>query len=327
MRIAIVGVGAMGCLLGAGLSTVAEVTLLGHWPERMATLRRDGLKLEQPDGHIDHHQLAVEEHADAIGRVDLAIIAVKSRQTGAAARAADCLLGPAGLALTLQNGLNNRSALRRVLGAHRVALGVTSEGATTISPGLVRHAGRGQTYLGRDSDLGQVQQAILSDLATLLNRAGFETHLVEDTDGLVWSKLAVNAAINPLTALLRVPNGFLIEHEELVDVMRRTAAEVAAVATELGVSLPSDDLGERAISVARATAANRSSMLQDIERGAPTEIKAICGSVVRAGRKVRVRTPLNQRLCRLVAQIEDGNAPVAPGDVAGLLTILGPAMG
>jgi 2-dehydropantoate 2-reductase len=225
----------------------------------------------------------------------------------------------------LQNGLNNRAALRAVLGEQRVALGVTSQGATVIAPGIVRHAGHGPTYLGRDPLLGPAQTARLAEVADLFNRAGLETHLVDDTDALVWGKLAVNAAINPLTALLRVPNGFLVEHETLVGVMRGVAGEVAAVAAAQGIVLP-DDPGERAIGVARATAANRSSMLQDVLRGAPTEIETICGAVARVGDQVGVATPLNGWLSRLVHRLEAGDPPVAPGDVAGLLNLLGFAL-
>ena len=326
MRIAIIGVGALGCLLGAYLSPAADVTLIGHWPEQLAALRRDGLRLQHAGGDSSHHALAVTDDPAEVGQADVALVAVKSRQTPAAAQTAAQLLGGDDLALTLQNGLNNRAALRSVLGAARVTLGVTAQGATTLAPGVVRHAGHGPTYLGRDASLGQPQRRRVAEVAALFQSVGLETHLVENTDGLVWGKLAVNAAINPLTALLRVPNGFLVQHEELLAIMRGAAAEVAAVAAAQGIALPEGDPGQRAIAVAQATAANRSSMLQDVERGASTEIDAICGAVVRAGRVAGLPTPINARLCRLVAQIEEGRPPVAPGDVAGLLRLLGPSL-
>ena len=258
MRLAIIGIGALGCLLGARLEPVADVVLLGHWPAQLAALRRDGLRLEHSDGGHSQHYLAVTDAPAAIGRADVTLVAVKSRQTPDAARAAERLLDADGLALTLQNGLNNRATLRAVLGEARVALGVTAEGATMLAPGVVRHAGHGPTYFGRDAALGPSQRDCLAMLAALFIHAGFETQLVDDADALVWGKLVVNAAINPLTALLRAPNGFLLEHAELVAVMRRTAAEVAAVAERQGIALPAGDPGERAIAVARGTAANRS---------------------------------------------------------------------
>ena len=164
---------------------MADVTLLGHWPEQLATLRRDGLRLEHPDGRHSHHALSVADDPASVGHVAVALVAVKSRQTPDAAQLIARLLAADGLALTLQNGLNNRAALRAVLGRERVALGVTSQGATVIGPGVVRHAGHGPTYIGRDAALGPAQHACLPDLVALLSAAGFDTHLVDDTDGPV----------------------------------------------------------------------------------------------------------------------------------------------
>jgi len=323
MNIAVVGVGAMGCLLGASLGGLSDVILVGHWPEQVAAIAQHGLWLEHPDGRRSHHWPRITADIAAVGRVDVALVAVKSRQTAVAAAEIAQFLAPGGLAVTLQNGLNNRATLRGVLGDRRVSLGVTSEGATVLGVAKVRHAGHGLTHFGRDEALGEAQKARLPELVDLFNRAGFDTQLVDDIDGLVWGKLAVNAAINPLTALLRVPNGFLLEHEPLVALMSEAAREVAAVADAQGIALPYDDAAARAIAVARATAANRSSMLQDVQRGAPTEVEAICGAVARVGREWGVPTPVNIRLCRLVRQTESGDPPLATaGDVAGLLHLM-----
>lgn len=323
MNIAVVGVGAMGCLLGASLGGLSDVILVGHWPEQVAAIAQHGLWLEHPDGRRSHHWPRITAGIAAVGRVDVALVAVKSRQTAVAAAEIARFLAPDGLAVTLQNGLNNRATLRGVLGDRRVSLGVTSEGATVLGVAEVRHAGHGLTHFGRDEALGEAQQARLPELVELFNRAGFDTQLVDDIDGLVWGKLAVNAAINPLTALLRVPNGFLLEHEPLVALMSEAAREVAAVADAQGIALPYDDAAERAIAVARATAANRSSMLQDIQRGAPTEVEAICGAVARVGRELGVPTPVNIRLCRLVRRTQSGDPPLATaGDVTGLLRLM-----
>ena len=324
MKIAIVGIGAMGSLLGAYLSDVADVTLIGCWPDQVAAVREHGLWLEHPDGRLSHHRPPITNEPATAGSFDLALVVVKSRQTEAAAGLIAGILNPDGLAITLQNGLNNCATLRGVLGEARTSLAVTAEGATMLEPGHVRHAGHGPTHFGRDTVLGSFQLALLPQVVALFGQAGFEAHLVDEMDSLVWGKLVVNAAINPLTALLRVPNGFLAQHEALVNLLSQVAREVAAVAAAQGISLPYPDAAERAMEVARATANNRSSMLQDIDRGAPTEVDAICGAVARVGREFGVPTPLNVRLCRLVRQMEtSGPLLDEPGDVAGLLRLLG----
>ncbi len=323
MKVAVVGIGALGCLLGAYLGDGGDVILIGHWPEQVATIRQSGLWLENPDGSRTHHMPAITQNPDEVGLVDVALVVVKSRQTRDAARTVAKILKPDGLAITLQNGLNNCATLREILGQSRVTVGVTAQGATVLGVANVRHAGHGPTYFGRDSTLGPAQLDCLPHVVELFNQAGLQSHLMENIDGLIWGKLAVNAAINPLTALLRVPNGFLIEHESLIEIMTKAANEVADVAHAQGIVLPFPDAAEQALRVARATAGNRSSMLQDVDRGVPTEVEAICGAVARVARDNGVYTPVNVRLCRLVRKIEGGNPPlVEPGDVNGLLQLL-----
>jgi 2-dehydropantoate 2-reductase len=128
-----------------------------------------------------------------------------------------------------------------------------------------------------------------------------QTSITTDVEGLVWGKLAINAGINPLTALLKVRNGFLIENKLARNLMVEAAEETAAVASKLGIALPYESAGEQAIKVARQTAQNYSSMLQDILRQAPTEIDAICGEIVNYGRQIGVPTPINREFQRLIS--------------------------
>jgi 2-dehydropantoate 2-reductase len=112
--------------------------------------------------------------------------------------------------------------------------------------------------------------------------------------------LAINAAINPLTALLDVPNGELLLSPHALAIMTEAAGETAAVAEARGIRLPYDDPGAAAAEVAGRTASNHSSMLQDIRRGAPTEIDAICGAIANEGESLGVWTPVNRVLWHLV---------------------------
>ncbi|VAW42821.1 2-dehydropantoate 2-reductase [hydrothermal vent metagenome] len=303
MRVAIVGIGGMGCLFGAKLSQVANVTLVGHWLAQLKALREDGLKFIRPDGRSQTIHLAVTNNPEAAAPADLALILVKSSQTKQAAEVAKQLLHPNGVALTLQNGLGNLEQLTAVLGHRHSNLGITSEGATVIEPGTVRHAGHGQTHIAQ-----QPNSAVpVQEIATLFQAAGLQTSLAADVAGLVWGKLAVNAGINPLTAVLQVPNGFLAENETARRLMQQAAMEVAQVAAAQQITLPFADAAQEALHVARATASNHSSMWQDVAQGRPTEIKAICGAVVEYGRQYSIPTPVNQVLLTAVRQIEQGN--------------------
>jgi 2-dehydropantoate 2-reductase len=156
----------------------------------------------------------------------------------------------------------------------------------------VRLGGSGPTYVAEHPRLRR--------LSALLREAGFGVETVADLDRLLWRKLAINAGINPLTALLELPNGALIENEPARALMHTAAREAAQVAAARGVDFGSEDSGELVEQVARRTATNLSSMLQDIRRAAPTEIDAICGAIVRQGEKVGVAVPINWTLWKLI---------------------------
>jgi len=293
----IVGTGALACLFASRLSAAGvAVTMLGTWPEGLAALQNNGVRTEGLDSA---GPVQVTADSAACTGVKLALVLVKSWQTArAAGQLAQCLAAD-GLALTLQNGLGNREKLEATLGAQRVALGVTTTGATLLAPGLVRPGGEGVVSVGRHPQL--------PPLLALLQRAGFEVQSVPAAEGLLWSKLVINVAINPLTALLGVQNGELLKRPSARLLMGQAAHEAAAVAANLDIALTFSDPAAAAEQVACRTATNISSMLQDLRRGAPTEIGAICGAVVEAGAKVAVPTPVNRTLTFLVkALVEKG---------------------
>jgi 2-dehydropantoate 2-reductase len=294
MNVTVFGTGAMACLFGAGLAPVASVTLVGTWPEGLRALNAHGITVEGASGQAPGPVRAVAL-GEAAPPADLALVIVKAWQTAAVAAVLARYLAPDGLAVTLQNGLGNVEQL-----GPRAMLGVTTAGATLLGPGWVRPGGAGLTHV-----------AAPAWVADLLNAAGFESQAVPagEVDRLAWGKLAVNCAINPLTALLRVPNGELLGRPDAVTLLNAAAEECAAVAAAQGIALPWADAGAAARAVAERTATNRSSMFQDILRGAPTEIEAINGAVVRAGERHGVPTPVNAVLWRLVRAAADGASP------------------
>ncbi len=300
-NLTIIGIGAMGSLFAARLSSVAHVSLLGNWPQQLEAIQQNGLTLIEPNGRIFNQPIHATNTISAIHPADIVLIMVKSHQTARAAQQAKQLLAPHGIVLTLQNGIGNLETLTAVLPQQSVALGITSEGATIVEPGTVRHAGWGHTDLASTPETA-VQ---IASIAQLLEQAGFQVTIRHEVAGLVWGKLAVNAGINPLTALLGVPNGFLAEHDQARAIMIAAANEVAQVAQAQNIQLPFSDAGQCALEVAQATAANNSSMLQDVQRGAKTEIEVICGAVVRYGQKFNVPTPINTLLLAKIKELEE----------------------
>jgi 2-dehydropantoate 2-reductase len=292
-NILIVGTGAMGSLFAARLASAGyDVTMLGTWKEGLDALRSNGVGFIDAGG--EEHRLAVHATDDPreCSGARQALVLVKAWQTERAARQlAECLAGD-GLAVTLQNGLGNRETLIQSLGPARVALGSTTTGATLLAAGKVKAGGEGPISIERNPDLGPLEDVLRS--------AYFNVQIVEDARSLIWGKLVINSAINPLTALLRVPNGELLERPTARELMRTLAHETAQVARAEQIDLSFSDPAAAAEDVARRTATNRSSMLQDVERGAPTEIDAICGAIVRIAQKHEVPTPANWTCWQLV---------------------------
>ncbi len=289
----ILGTGALASLFGAKLaSRGVQITMLGTWPEGLAALNARGIRLLHDDGTEDAYPVRATAHPADCAGARYALVLVKAWQTERAARQLRECLAPEGVALTLQNGYGNRATLAAELGAERVALGVTVIGATLVGPGQVRAGGPGTISIE--------SHPRVAPLLSLLAEAGFSVEETPNADSLVWSKLVINAAINPLTAILRVPNGALLEQETTRALLASLAREVSAVAAAQSIPLNFPDPVAAAEGVARRTAANFSSMYQDILRGAPTEIDAICGAVTRIGRALGVPTPVNETMWQLV---------------------------
>jgi len=285
MRITICGTGAMACLFGARLARHAEVTLVGTWPEGIEAIRAGGIRVEGGES-VTATGIASAALGAQVAPADLLLVLVKSWQTAKVAPHVASLLKPGGAGLTLQNGLGNLEAL----GAG-FCLGTTDEGGTLLGPGHVSWGGSGPTYA-----------AAPSWVIDMLSGAGFEAVQCEPTTAVehLWSKLSANCGINALTALLRVPNGGLLEIPEAVALMGRAASECVEVARAKGIDLPQGDPAARAHEVARRTARNNSSMLQDILRGAPTECDAINGAVTHEANLLGMAAPVNAILWLLV---------------------------
>ena len=317
INITIIGVGAMGSLFAARLAPFANVSLLGNWAQQLDTIQQNGLALIEPNGRSFTQSIHTTNNPNTIPPANFILILVKSHQTERAAQQAKQILAPNGLVITLQNGIGNLETLTAVLGSQSTTLGITSEGATIVKPGIVRHAGWGHTHLAQTAATA-VQ---LSTFSNLLKQAGFQVTIDDKVDSLVWGKLAINAGINPLTALLGVPNGFLAENEDARKIMMLAANEVAQVAQAQHIQLPFPNAGQRTLEIAQATASNHSSMLQDVQRGAQTEIDLICGAVVTYGQKFDVPTPVNKLLLNKINEMSDSEPTVVRLEIDPVATV------
>ncbi len=293
-NILIVGSGALATFFAARLAASGlAVTMLGTWPAGLRALQSKGACISQDaDTPIQCFPIRVVDSPAACLGTRWALVLVKAWQTQRAAQQLSTCLAPDGITLTLQNGLGNQEILRDALGANRVAIGITTLGARLIKPGLVCPANKGKIILEANPQL--------TPLVKILRSANFELEIKANMSTIIWHKLAINAAINPITALLGLPNGALLSNASASALMLAAGREVVDVARALGFNLDPQEIEKRIKDVALLTKGNHSSMLQDIARGAQTEIDAICGVVCRAGQEIGVPTPINLTLWQLI---------------------------
>ena len=308
MHILIIGAGAMGGLFGALLAPLASVCLITTNRTHAEAINQNGIRFTDMEGNTAAVPVrAITDHTQDSQPADLILICTKAGATEGAAHTAKAALAGEGLVLTLQNGLGNLERIAAVVGPERASAGTTAQAATLLGPGHIKHAGQGPTVLAPAKGFPG-QEAKLATIAGLLNRAGIATSITLDIDALLWSKLIVNVGINALTALLRIPNGALLQSPVCEQLMREAVDEALAVARALNIDIDLDIQQERVRQVCDLTRDNRASMLQDILRGRTTEIDVINGAIVAKGREAGITTPVNQMLTRLIKALESTSA-------------------
>lgn len=289
--IGVVGTGALGSLLALKLARAGHaVHALAHSEARRAALAAEA-----------HHGLSADLAPESLRPVSLLFFCVKARDTAAAAQAL-ATLGPRFPGVcSLQNGWDHMEVLERLLPGAPLLAGATSLGAYFDASGTLHGSLEGATLL---APWGATEARWADYAATVLSSAGLPAEAHDDARRILWRKLALNAAVNPLTALLDRPNGSLLEREPLLRIAREAAREAARVGTRLGHLPENYDPVSRLERLLDETRGNRSSMAEDLSRGRPTEADAILGPILRAARQERLDTPVLDALDALMRAAE-----------------------
>src|SRR5690606_4052828 len=241
------------------------------------------LLLEQ-QGQSTPLKVAGELADESAQPIRLLVVATKAWAVADALDSVLHRLTPDSQILLLQNGLGSQQAVSRRLPDHRVLYASVTDGAWLRSPNQVVWAGSGQTLIG-DPAAGPAP-----DWLQRLTRAGIDWRWESDILPVLWLKLAVNCAINPLSALHDCPNGEVPERAGAI--FEPLLAALQALLSSEGVSLSLAELRERILAVIRATASNISSIRQDVLAGRRTEIDFILGHAWLSARQAGMSTPV-----------------------------------
>jgi 2-dehydropantoate 2-reductase len=312
----VAGAGALGSVVGGLLAARGwPVTLLGR-VEHLQAVQRLGLRIEGLFGDHQVHGIACVSDAAALrGRFSTVFLTVKSWDTDAMMRAVAPHLGPGGHVIAMQNGLGNLERVAEVVGDARVLGARVIFGAEIVAPGHVRVTVEAAPVLVGSPDPSDAERTgVATRWAGHLAAAGVPSQPTSSLIAELWAKVFYNAALNPLGALLGVPYGHLPVDADARAIMDDVIREAFAVARGSGVDVAWPDADAyRTLFYDRlvpSTARHRSSMLQDLERGRPTEIDAINGWVTARGETLGIPTPVNATLTRLIrARVRRVRAP------------------
>jgi len=306
VRLVVFGGGAVGSVLAAALAAKpgTDLTLIGR-REHVRAMAEHGLRV---NGLRDEPVfLPAREKIDFALDDTLLIVTVKAVDLEAGLSRLAPFLRPTTALLLLQNGYGIKELAQRVLRglpvpAEHIFIGILALGATFIGPGEVNFFGGGI----------RVEPAFAeSPFAEALCGSPLKVEKSKDIRRDLWTKLLVNAVVNPLSVLLQAKNRVVAE--ERFDALKEAIlAEGLRVAAAEGICLTMD-----AAFVNRFVSSdNITSMLQDFRRGRPSEIDFINGAIVKVGKTHRLKTPVNAFLVDVIKALESRRRDVLAQDSA-----------
>lgn len=291
MNIVVVGPGSIGTLWAYKLKQA------GHKVSIQSRVDGDTLSLTLND---QRPVTLPNNHLRQIADADLILVTLKAWQVSSALNQIRSYIAPEAMILLLHNGMGTAESISQVFSSNPMLLGTTTHGAFQPQKHHSQHVGVGQTLIGAHNH----QALQCGFIADVLNHALPECIWQNNIQSALWNKLAINCAINPLTALHNIRNGALSEmqYQETLD---QIVFEVSQVMACEGFAVAQHALRQQVDSVIEKTAENYSSMQQDIFYQRPTEIDFISGYLLNCARKHSIETPANQKLYTAIKQIEN----------------------
>ena len=304
MKIVVYGAGGVGTFYGGLLARAGHDVHFVARGAQLDALRTGGLHISSLAlGEIRVPPVRAEERASGIGVADVVLVCVKAHQTAEILDDVARLVGEGTVLLALQNGVEADEVLGARFGAERVIGAVVYVGATLEAPGFVRHVAAGTLVIGSAAGQGRGAPASrVEQVREVLASTGLPVRIAADIERQRWHKLAWNASFNAISALTFRSTQDLLGNPSTRALLVAMMREVVAVANARGVALGEADV-EQLVGATEKSAAIRTSMLVDRERGRPLETDALVGVVVRKGKQAGVPTPIAEVLYALLTAI------------------------
>ncbi|MFC1679062.1 ketopantoate reductase family protein [Elusimicrobiota bacterium] len=300
---AVVGPGAIGGLIAASLRRSGhKVTVVARDAHAAARLRRRGISVTSRSGRTRTFRSGLE----AVSRLRpgsgwrAVFFCVKSPGIRRAIAAARPGVGPETVVVSLLNGLSHVRPLRAAFGRARTVFGSCYVASLRTGPAALRHRGGDRIHLAATP----ANRDAAGTAASILASAGWRIRTTPHEERLLWTKLAYNAAVNPLGALLNMTNRELVEDPAIRELLSAAAKEAAVIARAAGHRPLVPRLEDRVLRDCRAVPRQYCSMAQDLAAGRVTEADSILKPLLAAARRTGTPAPLLAPLYRMVKRLE-----------------------
>ncbi len=303
MKIAVVGPGALGCLIATRLHLLGQSPVLIDYKQDRAThLNSEGIYYSSP-ANIEktHFPIKTTLACSVTEQFDIVIFCVKSYSLKRTISSCKSLLSKDTISLFMQNGISHLKP--NIKTETPICFGSTTEGAYLVDTNHVHHAGTGRTSLGFLTKPSPKALRKLNRLGEIFNEGSLKAEITPAINNVIWEKLLINIGINGLTAIHNCNNGTLLENSELKTRMITAVEEAKRVAEAYDIAFQADPI-LRVFEVCNKTAGNISSMLQDVRARRKTEIEAINGALISLAEKNKLDCPENQRIVDQIREIE-----------------------
>ena len=298
MRIAVLATGAVGGYFGARMAKAGhDVFFIARGANRDA-IRSRGLKVDSVLGDLLLESPNVTDDPAEIGPVDIVLFAVKLWDTEQAARQALPLIGPQTRVVPLQNGIDGPDRIASIVGPEAIAPGSAYIATVLSSPGVVTHTSPfARMVVGRSDGKPDAPLKAFTDAASA---AEIDVTLSDTIDRERWQKFVFLVGLSGATASTRMPLGPILEDPDTRALFHDLMREVVMIGRAKGIALPEDFADDRLKFGETSPATLKASMLHDLERGNRLELDWLSGHVVKLGRELRVATPANEAVYKVL---------------------------
>lgn len=314
MKIAVLGAGAMGSLVGAHLKKGGEqVFFVDPYEAHMEEVRSKGLYMELEDSgdEIVRIDLATTD-ASCVGTCDVVILLVKGMNTRQAVLSNQPLFGDQTVVISLQNGIGNVDVLKELFPEERIGYGVLKASATLTGPGQIKgrvkfaYSPKGVYFSPVKKDISY--RKVFENLEAALEKGGFPASLSDKTEAIMWDKLFINILYNAPCALVQLAGEDFMRHEEGKKLLKKLAEEVCAVASAKGIPMDARQYWEKECeNMAQIPEGEHhfTSTVLDVYKKRKTEVEFLNGALCREGKALGIPTPYNEVIYRLLRVKED----------------------